>query len=383
MAQGKDNKRILNRARLRIEEGQREEALFLLESIQPDNETERSEKAYLSGWCYMKMRHWDDALRILAPIPQLVEAEADGEGRVHRTKLVYCLLRLGNAAVNLARWDDAVQHYTRCIKVLHDKNLQMPGEQVKARYGLATTQVMRGMYADALQCYNDAIKYSFSSDDDEERGNIYYGLAYLHRKMGDLISARLAAVEALKYFERVESEYSQHMMGETHNLLGKISFMLSDYGEASDYYTKALAAAPASGRKMSIVNCTSLAAVCLAQKRFEDADYYCKLALGYLQEAKEKDDLLYGQAYFMFGKVAQAKAEEAENGCKEKFLEEAIAYFEQAQQRLIQTQAYTEMAELYGLWGDTLERLGKAEDAIHCWKSGYEALAAASGPSWN
>jgi len=380
MAQGKDNKRILNRARLRIEEGQREEALFLLESIQPDNETERKEKAYLSGWCYMKMRRWDDALRILAPIPQLIEA--DGEGRVNRTKLVYCLLRLGLSAINLGRWDDAVQHYTRCIKVLHDKNLQMPREQVKARYGLATAQLMRGMYADALQGYNDAITHSFSSDDDEERGNIYYGLAYLYRKMGDLMNSRLAAVEALKYFGRVQSEYSQHMVGETHNLLGKISFLLGDYREASDYYTLALAAAPASGRKMSILNCTSLAAVRVAEKRFDDADYYCKLALGYLREVEENDDLLYGQAYLMFGKVAQAKAEDAENGRKEKFLEEAVAYFAQAQERLAVTQAYTEMAELYGLWGDTLEKLGKAEDAIRCWKSGYEALAAADGPTW-
>ena len=384
MAQEKNNKRILNRARLRLEEGQREEALFLLESIQTDDEKERQEKAYLSGWCYTKMRRWDDAMRLLEPIPNLVEAEADEEGRVNRTKLVYCLLRLGLAAINLARWDDAAQHYTRCIKVLHDKNLHMPKEQVKARYGLAMTQVMRGLHAEALQGYNDAIKYSADSDDDEERGNIYYGLAFLHRRMGDLVNARLAAVDALKFFERSNSLfYSRHMIGQTHNLLGRISLMMGDYQEAADYYSLALAAAPASGRKMSIVNCGGMAEVRVAQERFAEADYYCEMAKGYMREAEEDDPLLYGQAYLMFGKVAQAKAERAENGYKEKLLEEAAENFARAKEKLEATQAYKEKAELYGRWGDVLEKLGKAQDAIRCWKYGYEALAASNGETWD
>ena len=93
-------------------------------------------------------------------------------------------------------------HFARCRKIFHDKNLHLPRELVKACYGMATAQMMRGLYADALQGYNDAIKHSFSLEDNEERGNIYYGLAYLYRRMGNQVDARLAAKEALKFFQR-------------------------------------------------------------------------------------------------------------------------------------------------------------------------------------
>ena len=194
MAQ-EETQKLLTRARLWLEEGRPEEALTTLDALSPDSDEERKEKSYLLGWCYTNTRRWDDALNVLTPLTNFVEAEGDGSVSFNRTKRVYCLLRLGQNATNLARWDDAVLHYTRCRKILRDKNLHLPRELVKACYGMATAQVMRGMYADALQGYNDAIKHSFSLEDNEERGNIFYGLAYLYRRMGNLVDARLAALE--------------------------------------------------------------------------------------------------------------------------------------------------------------------------------------------
>jgi len=38
------------------------------------------------------------------------------------------------------------------------------------------------------------------------------------------------------------------------------------------------------------------------------------------------------------------------------------------------------VTELYGRWAEVLEQLGRYEEAIACWKSGYEVLSAANGP---
>ena len=378
MAQ-EETQRLLTRARLWLEEGRPEDALTTLDALAPDSEGERKEKSYLLGWCYTNMRRWDDALNVLTPLTNFAEAEGDGSVSFNRTKRVYCLLRLGHNATNLARWDDAVLHFARCQKILRDKNLRLPRELVKACYGMATAQLMRGQYTDALQGYTDAVKHSFSLEDDEERGNIYYGLAYLSRRMGNLVDARLAALDALKFYQRSMSDHSELMVGTTHNLLGKIALSMGDYEEAKDHYTLALAMGRKSSTTMYVLNCSGLAEVRMAEKRFDEADEYCRMALRYMREAKEKDNLLFGLVYMLTGKVLYAKAEHAEDGRKEQLIEDAIKRFEQAEESLSRTQAYTEMAELYGHLAQALEELGKTQEAIRYWKSCYEALEAAKG----
>src|SRR5258708_3257277 len=132
--------KLLTRARLWLEEGRPEDALATLDALLPVSEEERKEKSYLLGWCYTNTRRWDDALNVLTPLGYFVEAEGDGSVSFNRTKRVYCLLRLGYNATNLARWDDAALHFARCLKILHDKNLHLPRELVKACYGMATAQ---------------------------------------------------------------------------------------------------------------------------------------------------------------------------------------------------------------------------------------------------
>ncbi len=170
------------------------------------------------------------------------------------------------------------------------------------------------------------------------------------------------------------------MVGATHNLLGKIALSLGDYQEAMDHYTLALAMGRKSTTTMYVLNCSGLAEVRMAEERFDEANEYCQMALGYMREAKEKDNLLFGLVYMLYGKVLYAKAEHAEDGRKDLLLEDAIERFEQAEEHLTLTQAYTEMAELYGYLAQALEELGKSQEAIRYWKSGYVALEASKGP---
>ncbi|HEV7237550.1 MAG TPA: hypothetical protein VGN15_15285, partial [Ktedonobacteraceae bacterium] len=180
--------------------------------------------------------------------------------------------------------------------------------------------------------------------------------------------------------QRGMSDNSQLMVMVTHNLLGKIALLLGDSREAMDHYALAFAMGAKGGTTMYVLNCSGLAEVRMAEERFDEADEYCRIALEYMREAKEKDNLLFGQVYMLSGKVKCAEAEHAENGRKERLLKDAVKWFERAEEHLTLTQAYTEMAELYGFLARTLEELGKDQDAIRYWKSGYEVLAATNGP---
>ena len=134
MAQNNDVRMLLFRARLLLEEGQADKASPVLEAIQADNEEEQQEIAYLLGWCHVSSKRWDDAAKVLSPLPKFVEGDGGEESRIDRVRLTHSLLRLGMAAVNLGQYEDASRHYTKCLKVLQSKKIQLPEAKLKARF---------------------------------------------------------------------------------------------------------------------------------------------------------------------------------------------------------------------------------------------------------
>ena len=383
MAQDIGDQMPLFRARLMLEEGQADRALPVLDAFQPKDEKECQEKTYLLGWCYVSTRRWDDAMSALSPLPKFVEGDGGEGSRPERVRLAHCLLRLGVAAVNLAQYEDASRHFTKCLKVLNDKKIHLPIAKLKARYGLAMTYLMRGLYPAAIQHYELALGLCLYLDDDEELGNIYYGICDAYRRSGDLIKAQLACVKALELYERAAPRTieSQGMEGAAHNMLGLIYTTLGDYRTASDHYTEALAIATSyNGTKMVMVNCTALARVRLIEGRLEEARRYCRRALEISERLQNSELYLRSLTYLTCGKVAQAEAQRDGGERRQSLLEEAVTWFEKATEKLSPTQAYSEVTELYGLWAQALEDLGRYEEAIACWKSGYEALSSANGP---
>jgi tetratricopeptide (TPR) repeat protein len=374
----RDLRMLLFRARLLLEEGQVDKALPILEAIQTDNEEEQQEIAYFLGWCYVSSKRWDDAARVLSPLPQFVEGDGGQESRIDRVRLAHSLLRLAQAAVNLGQYEDASRHYSKCLKVLQNKKIQLPEAKLKARYGLAMTYLMRGLHTAAIQHYELALGLCLYIDDDEEMGHIYYGLCQAYVGSGNLINAQLAGEKALELYERCAD---RHFEGLAHNMLGHIYLKLGDYRAASDHYTEALSlAASHNGHKMVMINCASLAEVRLAEGRLEEARRYCQRALENIDLIQNKDSYLESLTYLECGKVAQAEAQQAEGERRQRLLEEAIAWFERTRDGLSPLQAYAEVTDLYGRWAEVLEQLGRYEEALACWKSGYEALSAANGP---
>jgi tetratricopeptide (TPR) repeat protein len=133
---------------------------------------------------------------------------------------------------------------------------------------------------------------------------------------------------------------------------------------------------------MMMVNCAALADLRLVEERLEEARRYCLRAQEITNRLLAKDGQLIGLTYLISGKVSQAEAERAEGEQRQRLLEEAVKWFNKASDQLNATQSYTDVAELYGRWAQALEELGHFQEAIACWKNGYQALSTIYGPAW-
>lgn len=379
MEQIVENDTLLFRARLLLEEGQSDSALKILEAIVAESEKQRQEVAYLLGWCYVLHKRWADAANVLSPLSPFADDEGESENRMDRERLALCYLRLGYAAVQFTRYEEATRHFSRCIKLLNDKRVKLPAlVRVKAHYSLATSYLMRGLYPAAVQQYHEALHHFLYIDDDEEWGNIYYGLSETYRNMGDLDDAQLAGERALQLYEKA-GKFARE--GVTRNLLGQIALDNKNYREASDHFTQALAIGNAhAGPMMAMMNCAALAEVRLAEDRLDEAKRYCQLACDMV--AQVKNAYFCSQTFLTTAKVAHAAAQQAENEERRRLLEETISWLEKAKNALAEAEAHVNAADIYQLWAQTLEELGQYQEAFALWRSGYETLSRAKGAAW-
>jgi tetratricopeptide (TPR) repeat protein len=377
--QSTDVQRMFTRIRFLLTQKERELALALLEtiSVSVNDEQQRKELDYLLGWAYVLHRRWDDATRVLPIRKMYSEVNRDFESLNDRERFVLCLLCLSDTAIKASHFEEASLHLTRSLKVLQDRRVQLPMAKIKTKYYLATTCVMRGLTAAAIQNYEEALRLCLFVDDYEEIAHIYNGLSDAYRRSGNLMNAHLAGMEALKLYERTGDT---HMQGNMHNRLGRISFKLGYYNEASDHYTEALVFATTEGSNtLVMMNCAALADLRLAQGRIDEAKRYCQRA----EELSNRtnDDYLSGLTYLIAGKVAQAEAEHTTER-KQELLEEAISWYSRAKEKLENKEAYDDIAEMYGRWAEASEELGHSEEAISCWRSAYAVLSTAKGTSW-
>ncbi len=88
------------------------------------------------------------------------------------------------------------------------------------------------------------------------------------------------------------------------------------------------------------------------------------------------------QAYLTTAKVSHAAAQQAEGEERRQLLEETINWLEKAKSYLEKTEAHAAAAEIFQLWGQTLEELGQYKEAFTFWRSSYETLSKARGSMW-
>jgi tetratricopeptide (TPR) repeat protein len=366
-----DTHKLLYRARLFLEEGRYEAALKELVAIGPVDEKQQRDTDYLLGWCYVQLKQWNDALRVLSPLVKQISEHGEQGALLERERLALHLLHLGIAAVNLSHYEDASQHFALCLKVLHDRRVHLPAVRIKARYSLGMTCIMRGLYTTAVRHYEEALRLCQHYRDEEELAHIYHGLCEVYRDMGDFARADFAGHEALR---RYQERADRSMEARVHHLLGHNYFLVGDYRAAEDHYTTSLRLAMNyNSPKLVMLNYAALADVCLAEGRLQDAKYYCDLALEYMQ--RTNDAHMRSRTYLVIARVSHATARRAGGAARRQLLEETIAWLEKAKEELAQTQAYPDIAEVYESLALAWEDLGRVEEAIACWRSGYESLS--------
>lgn len=387
-----DNQVLLNRARLRLEEGQPLPAREVLEQVHPENPVQQQELDYLQAWSYVLEACWEEAEAILAPLVKTIEAETEdadeAQKNEHRKRHAICRFYLGNVAANIGRHDDAARHYAKCIRLLQDRRVQIPRLQplrIRARYSLGTTLLMRGSYTSAKQYYDDALRLynliqeSCQYDLREDLAAICYGFCTLYWQTGNLLDGLEMGKKALGLYKDLGE---RPMVGRMHNQLGHIYMLLCEYREASEHFTDALAIATTGDQpKMIMLNCSALAQLRMAEGQLQDAMDYCELALESM--SRSKNDQLTGIAYLTTGKVMQALAESLQGEQKHQRMKDALQYLEQACSILDDTQAYGLIAEAYGKRAEVLEMLGRTQEAVVCWRSAFSAQGDSYGATWN
>jgi tetratricopeptide (TPR) repeat protein len=380
MSQHTDVSLLLKRARLLLEEGQATEALSTLEAIRPEDEHEQEELNYLLGWGNLQSRNWSEAARLLAPFTLFEEHGREVESLNNREIQALCLLKMGNMAIQNLRFEEASRHLLKALKSLHDRRVQLPNAQIKAHYYIAGAYKMRGLFNAAIQDYLLAQEYAIVAEDNQELPCIYDGLTEAYRVSGKFMEALDSGKKALELYRRAGNRKGECVIL---NRLGRIALKLGDYVKAGEYYTESISVAATipdhRGDKMIMTNCAALADLRLDEGRVEDARRYCDNAAQI--SARSSDKFLAGLADMITGKVIYAEAKQVEGEQRCQLMEQAIHWFEQASKALAEGQAY-DLAEVYGRWAEALEDIGQGQEALVRWKSAYEAMGAAKGPSW-
>lgn len=380
MSEPKDFERTLRRIRHLLGEGQEEMVLEELDALKPDDPQQQQEITYLRAEYYTRKEQWEKAVLYLEPLYNTRANEVNWNDADHteRERRAYYLLWLGNAAVNVSRYQDASEHFTQCLKILEKRRVHLPSVRIKALSGQGMTCIMFGFYAVAIQNYQEALsvctKEKLLERLRDDVADIYYGLSDAYRLSGDFDSAYTCGKTALQMYRDLHDRYMECRI---QNLLGRIAYQFGEHRRAADDYMESLSIATLDNLPgMQLINFIAMADLRLAENRLDEAHRYCERA----QEVsiQKKNDHLCGMMYIVAGKIAQAEAKQAQGQEQYFQLQEALAAYQKAEAHLTQTQATTHLSELYGRLAETYEALEKPAEALAHWKLAFDAIEAAA-----
>src|SRR5260370_9712662 len=387
MPQSPDIERTLHRPRPLTEEGQEDDVLAQLDTIQTDDPQMQQKITYTRAWFYTQKRQWKQAFQYLSPLydPRSIEDNWEDTTHTERERRAFYLLWLGNVAVNLSRYEDASRHFTQCLEILEMRRVHLPKVRIKALSGQAMTCITSGLYVVAIQHYLEALnvcaKEKLQQELKRDIADIHYGLADAYRLTGDFARARIHGPKALQTYEDLPDRY---FISRVYNLLGRIAFQLGENQVAAEHYMESLALATLAdqvGVGVKMMNFVAMADIRLAEKRLDEAQRYCDRALE-LATSMQDDHYLCGMVYLVCGKVAFAKAKQAQGEEVYNLLQEAQHVYKKAEEHLMQTQATTHLSELYSRCAEVYEALNKPQEALAYWKSAFDVVAAPKGARW-
>ncbi|HET7234303.1 MAG TPA: tetratricopeptide repeat protein [Longimicrobium sp.] len=146
-----------------------------------------------SGRAIMARRCYRAALTVSLPLP--------GKG-----SQVVALRRIGRVSLNVGDFHEAAAYYERSAELAHDSGDVHAA--VVARTGLGNVLTWQGRWAEAEQCYHDALALADSADAGSltlERGQIYNNLANLTSRLQRIEEAEGWFESAFRVWETLDS----------------------------------------------------------------------------------------------------------------------------------------------------------------------------------
>src|SRR5258708_21881416 len=332
---------LLRRAHHLITEGREEDAFGILEKLQPETSAQTFELTYLRAWYFTLHGLWDDAAQLLLAsdfVKEFVEEKFEtiqDLGQTERRRKAHYLLMMGKIAINLGLYDEAISHYTLCIKFLDERRMNDVNVRIKARSALGMAYTQTGFFTVALDHYTGALELTKEDPIHPDLPDIYYGLCETYRALKEYPQALDYGQKPLQlYVDRSEEQ----LEGRIRNQLGSISYDQGDYATASNYYTRALSIAlKVNSARFTLSNFTALADTRLAQAAqdeshrsiwLEEAWHYCKSGREYVEPVRSS--LTGGMFFIICGKVLLARAQQAQGEEARTLFDESIHWYQQA-----------------------------------------------------
>jgi tetratricopeptide (TPR) repeat protein len=370
---GATAEQLFQRAHLLVSEGQLEHALAVLDGIQVESLEQKRDIAYLRAWCAVLQGHWDEVAQYILPREISGEMIADVRelGRTERRRRPYYLLMMGDVAANLWRHEEAIQHYTRCLKFLDERRMNDTNQRIRALLGLGVAHMATGYLPNAVQYYEQALRLRNNDIRQRHVPDLYYGLSDAYCRLGAFERALEYGNMALQvYTERNEKE----LICRIHSLLGHIYCKMEDLPTSNAYYTRALALAMSTESVGAIFHSfTALADLRLQEGKPEEAWRYCEMALEYSEKVPRP--YFVGKMDLVCGQVMEARAQDAGGSRRQEYLEQAVKYYQRAVAQFRQTDARPDLAEVYSRLAHLLEESGQPDQALAYWKLAYQVRA--------
>ncbi len=371
--------RSIYRIQLWMEEGQYDLALTALQHLKTHNIDQTRLILYISAWCQTLLEQWTEAQSLLNSIYPLCNFEANWNSTKHneRERRAFCLMCLGNAALELNRFKEASQHYTQCLKLLNERRVNLPQVRIKTLNSLGLICITNGFYAMAINHYEEALDLCKNIPEHEILSELYCGLCDANRRLGRY---ETAYTHGMKTLDLSRQKGQLAIESRIQHLLGKINYNQHVYDEAARHFLESLARATQEhNQELKIVNYTALADLRLAEDHLIEAKHYSQCALE-LAHVMHNHSYL-GQMYLTCGNVTLAESMQTGGEQRDRLFAKARGFFEQAKEALAQTQESALQGEVNKRIAQMLEQSGQAQEALTYWKTAYELLSKPVGLS--
>jgi tetratricopeptide (TPR) repeat protein len=350
---------------LLIAEGHIEQALAALDEIQVQDPEQKREVAYLRAWIALLRDRWDEAAGYL--LPQEISGEIIKDlqelGRTERRRRIYYLLVMGDVAADLQHYEQAIDHYTWCLRFLNERRMNDPTRRIRTLLGLGRSYLETDHPAHALEYYQQALRLCQNPTYQLHLPQIYDGLSRTYIHLEQLDCALEYGKQALRLAtERGEKDF----LCQIGCLLGDIYCQMGNLEAANASYTEALGVASMESIEARVTCLLALAELRMQENKREDAWHYCEIALASRHKVSRLS--LLRRLYTICGKVKEAQARQCKGQEEQEAIEQALSFYEQAIETLKSADRTLEMAETYGQMAHLLEGTGRPERALALWK---------------